>query len=126
MQDKLKENISKSEHLAELFAEREGVAIFLKWARIPSRYFFLKWVRIPRRWERFPRNLFMLSCTIQYIPYDTTMAQILKKNIGTIFEKKNKIWARNSYNPYNLYMSYFQLGAKIEVGTKIEESSTII
>ena len=28
MQDKLKESISKSEHLAELFAEREGAAIF--------------------------------------------------------------------------------------------------
>ena len=34
MQDKLKESISKSEHLAELFAEREGAAIFLKWAQI--------------------------------------------------------------------------------------------
>ena len=40
MQDKLKESISKSEHLAELFAEREGAAIFLKWARIPRRIFF--------------------------------------------------------------------------------------
>ena len=39
MQDKLKEIIFKSEHLADLFAEREGAAIFLKLAQIPRRFF---------------------------------------------------------------------------------------
>ena len=38
----LKEIISKSEHLTELFIEREGAAIFLKWAQIPRIFFFLK------------------------------------------------------------------------------------
>ena len=36
----LKESISKSEHLAELFAERKGAAIFLKWAQIRRIIFF--------------------------------------------------------------------------------------
>ena len=76
MQGKLKENIFKSEHLADLFVEREGAAIFLKWARIP------------RSWARFPRHLFMLNCIVSYSSYGTTVAQISRKKImGTIFEK---------------------------------------
>ena len=53
MQYKLKEIISKCEHLAELFVEREGAANFLKWAWIPRRIFFLKRARMPRSWEFF-------------------------------------------------------------------------
>ena len=56
MQEKLKESISKSEHLAELFAEREGAAIFLKWAQIPRRNVFPKRARIQGA-EQFSRHL---------------------------------------------------------------------
>ena len=80
MQDKLKESISKSEHLAELFAEREGAAMFLKWARIPRIIFFLKRARIARIWG-FRRNLFLLSCTVLYSPYGKTMEQISRKTL---------------------------------------------
>ena len=61
----LKESISKSEHLDELFVEREEAAIFLKWARIPSRIFFLKRAQIPRSWA-IPRHLVFveLYCSI--------------------------------------------------------------
>ena len=40
MQDKLKESISKSEHLAELFAEREGAAIFSSGYESQGEYLF--------------------------------------------------------------------------------------
>ena len=68
--------------MVELFAERDGAAIFLKWARIPRIIFFLKWARIPRSWARFPRHLFMLSCIV---PYGTIVTQILRKFFGHDF-----------------------------------------
>ena len=40
MQDKLKETISKSEHLAELFAEREGAPIFSQVGMNPKEKLF--------------------------------------------------------------------------------------
>ena len=40
MQKKLKENISKSEHFAELFAEREGATIFCQVGTNPKDIFF--------------------------------------------------------------------------------------
>ena len=86
MQDKLKENISKSEHLAELFTEREGAAIFLKWARILRRIFFSQEGTNPKELGNFPRNLVFaeLYCSIWY----SSGTNFEKKNMGTIFEEK--------------------------------------
>ena len=54
MPDRLKEIISKSEHLAELFAEREGAAIFSQVGTNPKEnFFFLKRARIRRNWVVF-------------------------------------------------------------------------
>ena len=61
MQDKLKESISKSEHLAELFSEREGAAIFLKWARIPRRNLFSQEGTNPKELGTFPRAFFSVE-----------------------------------------------------------------
>ena len=86
MQDKLKESISKSEHLVELFAEREGAAIFLKWAGIPRRNFFVQEDTHPKELDSFQGIYFQLSCTVPYSPYGTAVAHFFEKTfMGTIF-----------------------------------------
>ena len=89
MQDKLKESISKSEHLAELFAEREGAAIFLKWARIPRRKKYSQEGTNPKELGSFPRHLVFveLYCSVHSIRYNSGI-DFEKKNLGTIFEEK--------------------------------------
>ena len=87
MQDKLKESISKSEHVAELFAEREGATIFLKWARIPRRIFFSRGHESQGAGQ-FSRNLLSaeLYCSVQSVWYSSgTFFE--EKFLGTIFEK---------------------------------------
>ena len=97
MQDKLKEIISKSEHLAELFAEREGVAIFIKWVQIPRRNIFFSRGHKYQGDGKFSRNLLSaeLYCSIQSVRYSSGTF-FKEKNLGTIFEKRKKIQAQKS------------------------------
>ena len=64
----LKESIPKSEHLVELYAEREGDAIFLKWAQIPRIIFFSRGHE-SQEMGSFPRNLVYaeLYCFVQSV-----------------------------------------------------------
>ena len=85
MQDKLKEIISKSENLAELFGEREGAAIFLKWVRIPRIIFFSRGHESQGA-RKFSRHLLSteLYCSVQY----NSCTFFKEKILGTIFEDK--------------------------------------
>ena len=80
MQDKLKENISKSEHLAELFAERGGAAIFLKWAQIPRRKKISQEGTNPKELGSFEGIYFQLSCIVPYSLYGTIVAHFSRNN----------------------------------------------
>ena len=104
MQDKLKESISKSEHLAELFAERKGAAIFLKWARIPRRNVFFSRGHESQGAKQFSRHLLSaeLYCSVQSVRYSSGTF-FKEKFMGTIFEEKQKKFKLR--NPYSLYYS---------------------
>ena len=78
MQDKLKENISKSEHLAELFAEREReLQFFSSGHESQGEFFFLKRARIP---SSCAHGIFlMLFRTVLYSLYCTSWAHYSRR-----------------------------------------------
>ena len=112
MQDKLKESISKNEHSAELFAERKGAAIFLKWAQIPRIIFFSRGHE-SQEMGSFPRNLVYaeLYCFVQSVRYNSGTK--FKKQISGHDFRGDDFFFKHR-NPYCL------------LGTKIEKSVTVI
>ena len=101
MQDKLKENISKSEHLAKLFAEREGATNFSQVGTNPKENFFSQEGINPKELGSFQGIYFQLSCTILY---GTVVAHFSRKHLWARFSRRSKIFFkhRNSYSPYYL------------------------
>ena len=98
MQDKLKESISKSEHLVELFAERERELQFFSSGHKSQGDFFSQEGTNPKELGSFQGIYFQLSCTV---PYSTTMAHFSRKNLWARFWRRGIFFKlENPYSPY--------------------------